>query len=792
MTRFFIWLYRFFKAHKAVFYAILTLSFAVFGFFGLQIRFDENIIDLLPKTEESERCAVAFEDIKVKDKVMFELLSRSGSKSPEELAALMDGFIEALESNMDEGLIDNILYKFDTDDLMNLIYYGEMALPCHIPEAVYPTLDSLLRSGALEAAADGGLELPVDPSELIGNYSLANAHLMSTDGTVALAFLSPAFNTLESLTASKFDDVITGTVASYEEANPDCEILYHGAAIEGAYNSKQSKKDLFWTVGISLLIICLLICFCFKSRFTLLHLLAPIVYGTFFSLAVIYWMKGEMSLIAIGIGALVLGVALSYVLHVLTHNKFVPDVEEVLRQEAKPVCLGCITTIGAFAGLLLTSSELLHDFGIFASLALIGTTFYALAFMPQFLRKEDTEKNEKAFEFVNRINTVRLEKKKVPVIILCALIAVTAVASFFVKFDSDLSHIGYREPKMVRSEEVYNDKVNHGWMNQYFAVHSTSLDSAIVMSKALDSHLAGLKEEGLIHGYSGTGAILVPQEEQQRNIDAWKKFWTPERTLDTYDRLTRADASHHWSEAAGMNIPQEFLLLADADFEPQNIIDAGVLPESLLCNYVEEHEDEWLVLSSALLDRATLYETDGKIVDGHPEIVVMDPFYYAGDMVKIARKDFNVVLLVSSIFVFLVLLLSFKNLIIALIAFMPMFLSWYVVQGIMAIFGMQFNLINIMISTFIFGIGVDYSIFVMEGLINTAKYNTHRLIVYHKAAITFSAAALIIVLVSLIFARHPAIHSVGTSTIIGMVSTILITYALEPLMFKFAAKHSWI
>ena len=45
-----------------------------------------------------------------------------------------------------------------------------------------------------------------------------------------------------------------------------------------------------------------------------------------------------------------------------------------------------------------------------------------------------------------------------------------------------------------------------------------------------------------------------------------------------------------------------------------------------------------------------------------------------------------------------------------------MFISWYVMQGYMAIFNLEFNLINIVISTFIYGIGVDYSIFVMEGL----------------------------------------------------------------------------
>ena len=137
-------------------------------------------------------------------------------------------------------------------------------------------------------------------------------------------------------------------------------------------------------------------------------------------------------------------------------------------------------------------------------------------------------------------------------------------------------------------------------------------------------------------------------------------------------------------------------------------------------------------------------------------------------MVKLLNDDFNTILGISSVFVFLVLLVSFRSIPVALIAFLPMGLSWYVVQGIMGIFGVQFNLINIIIATFIFGIGVDYSIFVMTGLIAKAKGEDDNLLTYHKTAIFFSAFVLMVVTVALLFATHPAIHSIGISTLIGM------------------------
>ena len=92
-------------------------------------------------------------------------------------------------------------------------------------------------------------------------------------------------------------------------------------------------------------------------------LLVPVVYGAFFALAVIYLIKGGMSLMALGIGAIVLGVALSYCLHVLTHYKYVSDPETVLREQTKPVIMGSLTTIGAFAGLFIYISFLFVAIG---------------------------------------------------------------------------------------------------------------------------------------------------------------------------------------------------------------------------------------------------------------------------------------------------------------------------------------------------------------------------------------------------------------------------------------------
>ena len=107
----------------------------------------------------------------------------------------------------------------------------------------------------------------------------------------------------------------------------------------------------------------------------------------------------------------------------------------------------------------------------------------------------------------------------------------------------------------------------------------------------------------------------------------------------------------------------------------------------------------------------------------------------------------------------------------------------------MAILGIEFNLINIIISSIIFGVGVDYSIFVLNGLIAETTSHQSQTLLQHKIAITLSVFVLIVVLASLLFAVHPALRSVGVSTLIGMCATILLTYNMQPFLFRQLLKN---
>lgn len=809
MHRIFLPIYRFFKAHKALMYSIVVATSALFLYFGLQVTYEEDITRLLPTSSvESE---LAFGSIGLKDKIFIQVTSAGERLSTEDLASRTDEFIELLSSKDPDGkYIDNILYEMEAETALNALDFVLGHIPSFIDTTAYAAFEAATQPEAIALQMQDDAVMVMDDmtgeltqavgydplnlreavigdilQQMSGGYNILDGHFFCPDSTVTISYLAPAFKTLDSGTAADFCKMMRATVKEFQQVHPDTRVLFHGEPVGSVSNASRIKGDLVVTVGISLVLIFILLGLCFKSKSFILKTLGPIIYGAAFALFCIYFIKGHMSLLALGFGAIVLGVAISYCMHLLIHLFYIGDIERLIREESTPVFLGCLTTIGAFISLLFTDSDLLRDFGMFASLALAGSTLFALIFLPHFLPEKKGNTATARFRAIENINSRGYDRNKWVLVVLTAIILVGIIFSPRVKFDSDLRNLDYNAPDELESEALFNQKNNDGFAHVYFATVSTDLDEALEANISLAAILDSLKRSGTAHDFSGlVSKVFITEEEQAERIAAWNAFWTLSRIQQVMSNIRR--------EALKNDLPPDmfydFEALLEADYQPESLLEAGIVPENLLGNFIERNADgQYMVFTDVSMAPEEKDNVTAHLVR-NPKTFILDPFYYCKDMVEVIHDDFNIALWFSSIFVLLILLLSYRNIITALISFMPMAISWFVVQGYMAIIGLEFNLINIVISTFIFGVGVDYSIFITEGLLAEARSGSREMLAYHKSAIFFSAAILAIVTCSLLFAQHPSIRSIGLSTLIGMATTILISYSLQPFVFRQALK----
>lgn len=826
MTEFCIKIYRFFRNHRAVFWVSMIALYAFFGYFASKIYLEEDINKLMPSSKnEDGTTKLAFANLRIKDKTFLLFEGKNGA-SVEHITEICDAFIDSLESRnaaMDstQQVIGNIFYRLPDDLMLDVIDYMSAHLPAYIDTSVYTRLDAMLTYPHMKLqmkANHNHLLSPVgsmfpelvqmDPVGLrgllmeqmkpftegaAGSYKTLNGHFFVQDSTVCVAFITPMYSATNTGQGSTLFRILNDQIEQFSVSAPDVKISYHGTPASGFYNSWRIKSDLKGTIIGSLVLVLIFISICFRNYNTIPLLLLPVVFGTLFGLAAMYFIKGHFSLLALGIGAVVLGVALSYVLHIITHYKYISDPEQVLRDQVKPVCLGCLTTIGSFMGLIFIRTELLQDFGLFAAFAIVGTTFFSLVFLPQFLNPRKNKLNHHAFAIIDRINTYPFDRKK-PLLFTILTAAVVCIGFYIAggtQFDADMHNLGYKAESTSYSENLLRSKTHTGDKQKYFASSGATMEEAIENFEIMAAKLDSLQNIGLVKSYTHTNQIFVPLHVQQERIDAWKNFWTGERLQLVHDLINKT------APEAGL-IPDAFspfFELATADYEPDALYEASIIPEGYQSTLMEQsYNDEYLCFTSVRCKNDSIHSKESdynricEAIVSSPNLLVLDTYYYTTDTLIQLNDDFNVLQWVSMLFVLIVLFFSFHfNIKHTLLGFMPILSSWLIVLGAMVIFDVRFNLINIIISTFIFGIGVDYSIFVMNGLIG-GKENS-RLLGYHKTAIFFSAFILIVTVSSMLFAEHPAIKSVGFSTLVGMISAVVISYVVQPAIFRMINKN---
>ena len=831
MTNLFIKLYQFFNTHKAVWLLSMVALLGFFGYYSTKIYLEEDIARLLPSSRnEDGSIKLAFSSLRIKDKSFIVFQDKEGM-GPEALCEVIDAFCDTLQAQdnalpEEKRTIGNLFYQVPTEDLMyEAVDYMKEHMPNYIDTSCYAGFDTLLteehvlkqllenREDATSLIGEAFPELlQMDPigmryvlldqmgglmSSAGGSYSVVNDHLFVPDSTVAIAIITPRFAGTDSGNGAILFEWMNDDIEAFAAAHPGVKIGYYGAPANGAYNSWTLKKDIFNNILWSLIIVLVIIFICFRNYNTIPLLLLPVGFGTVFGLSMMYFIKGQFSLLALGIGAIVLGVALSYVLHVLTHYKYVSDPEQVLKDQVKPVFLGCLTTIGSFMGLIFINTELLQDFGLFAAFAIVGTTAFSLLYLPQFFNPEKNKINRHAFALIDRINAYPFDRKT-PFVIIILLVVAVCLGFYFVggtNFDADMRNLGYNSDNVVYSEDIYREKTYNGYKQVYFASSGDTMEEALDNFEALAEKLDSLKKEGLVRSYTPTNKLFVPEKIQQERIDAWKNYWTDEKVALVDELVTKACDN---KELRDVYI-QYFNEIAQYDYEPAHLYEMEFIPQGLVSTMMEENVGGCLVFTSiecevdTVRSDSTDYHRICDAIATQPNLLVLDTYYYTQDTLTQLNEDFNILQWVSMLFVFAVLLVSFKfNIKHTLLGLMPIILSWLIVLGAMVIFDVRFNLINIIISTFIFGIGVDYSIFVMNGLVD-GQYESKRintLLQYHKTAILLSAMVLIVTVASMCFALHPAIKSVGFATVVGMIAAVVIAYVVQPFLFRLMNKKS--
>ena len=444
MAQFFLFLYDFFTRRKFLLYGTTVAIFVVSLFFTSRIHFEEDITRFIPDDGTMKTSNDVFRSIKVRDRLAVHIyqsgINESGtggvernlhfrskmefadSPQPDLLTAYCDSLTERL-STLIPYYIKEMVARVDEDmmdEVYNLTYEH---LPIFLHESDYAAIDSALARTAIDHRLQRNREILTTPdgfamrrfiaADPLSINALALKHLqemqpdngfdsyhgyfLTSDRRHLLFYIVPSHNATETGNNAVIVDSLDHHIASLRASFPELTVEYFGGPAVSVCNARQIKRDTMLTLNIALLAIVVFIMIVFRSKRAPLLILLPVVFGAAVALMALYFIKGTVSIITVGAGSVVVGIALNYSIHVLSHFRHAASPREIVAGLASPLTLGSFTTVGAFLGLTFAKSGALADFGLFAAFSLAGSALFCLVVLPHLLKF----KNSKIQRFKN-------------------------------------------------------------------------------------------------------------------------------------------------------------------------------------------------------------------------------------------------------------------------------------------------------------------------------------------------------------------------------------------------------
>jgi len=712
-----------------------------------------------------------------------------------------------------------------------------LALPDFMGERLEADVNALMfpAGGLLSGSISSdplGLFAPLteelQPSGGGQGFEIYDGYIFTPDMSRAIVMLSSPFGSSETEMNGRLIAMLDEAIGKMQAEFPEIEARVVGAPAVAVGNARQIMKDSILAVSLAAILILALLLYAFRSFRDIGLIALSVSWGWLFALGGLALVRDSVSMIVIGISSIIIGIAVNYPLHLIAHTKHQPDVRQALGDIKTPLLVGNITTVGAFLALVPLKSVALRDLGLFASFLLLGTILFVLVWLPQILKgqgawskgqekcfkeqgarskgQEECFKeqgawskgheecsngesqmvngkwsNGKCHDLLTRLASVQIERKGWLVVLVAVLTPVFGYFCLSTEFDSDLSNINFmteqQRADMRYFESLMSQNGRGDTVSLYLVSSAEDFEGALACSESRKGTIDSLKEAGLIVNHRGVDRFLPSMREQQERIERWNK-WI-EKHPELLRDLNAAASRHGFAEDAFSTFAEVF----EKEQAAVPFDDFAPLTTGVLANRVAHIAETG---RSAVVDVLFVRREDaGKVREALPE--AFDMASQGAAVAKSLSDDFNYVGWACSLIVFLFLWLSFRRIELAIIAFIPMAVSWIWILGIMSMLGIKFNIVNIILATFIFGQGDDYTIFMTEGCISEYEHGKPVLASY-KRSIILSALIMFIGIGTLIMAKHPALHSLAEVTIVGMFSVVLMAYLLPPLLFKWVMK----
>lgn len=803
MRKLFRGLFSLLRRRRALLSTVVLMLAALCAWRASRLSLGESVLDMLPS---GEKVIADFHTIVSRFGYQNRLFFDVGDGGEKENCAAADELYEQLSAS---GFFGSIRYRLRQEEGLSAMALMQEHMPALFgaeqPERLLPLLEKDKVSGQLARYRKLLFEMPMtgplsgmvrgDPlglqgaflSRLAGFYDgaeIKDGRICSLDGKHLMLVAVPAEGRNHGRGGAEMIAFVEKARGAAEAAHPGVKIRYTGAPRMSVENQRMMTRDIKFTMIASTLLILALTFLVYRRPSLVLMGLLPLVFGGLLASGSFALFADRMSAIVAGFGGALIGIAVDYAVHMSyrydNFNGFSSGPEGLaghLSSMAAPLLMSAATTVAAFLCLLLSPMPGQRQLGVFGAVGIGGAALFSLLALPQLFSLRPPRRKKPILSLA-RLWTAFFEWHRRHTWLCAALIAAVSLVCALglprLSFDGDIRRLSGMSPGTAQDEQAIADR----WGGKFFkntlvAVKGASPEEARAKNDSLYCLLLELERSGLVKKFTSISPLAPSAAAQRENVKRWRSFWGGGRAELVKKRLAEAGREQGFSASAFE--PFYGMLGRREDSFPPEEMERGALGDAM-SSFLSRGPEGALILTEV--------ETPGyDAFVGEVRARIPDALFYNGDAFALrvsglAREGLMLFAWAALAASFLVLLLSYGRLELVLVVMAVLGLDALCSLGLLGWLGLRVNLMNNILILFIFGMCVDYAVYMVSSCLAVYAGRKEDPGVT-GGAMAVSALTTIGCFLALCLAWHPALRSIGLTAVI-VISVGLAAAALLP------------
>lgn len=559
------------------------------------------------------------------------------------------------------------------------------------------------------------------------------------------------------------------------------------------------RNDVIVNIVGSFFGVLALFLYAFRRGAALLYGALPMALALALTFGIAGVFYGELSSASAGFAALLAGLGIDFI--TVLYGRYVDERNRgatmahglivALRSSLPGIAVAAVTTAATFYAFLATDFRGMTQLGFLTGTGVLFFLAAAALLLPALIviteRRAESRKAPKLFLHgfgSQHVIGAALRRPRLTIWLWVGFTMLCAIFAMRLRFSDNVQDLRAKGNVGVVNQEKVTKKFGQSFEFMMYVIQEKSLDEVITRTHAIANELKPLVADRTISSYQSIATFIPPPDRQLaviRELDAGRdgKF-NGERINATFRRAL--DENGFRAEAY-----KEYMRLFAQTLAPKEPISIATLDDpdllAFTSRFVKQTPRGWMTVTY-------IYPTGGKWPrDVPPKLLALNDIrqdeiltginLVSGTLRRIVRADAFRATIIGIVAVALIMWISFRRLVPAMLTFVPFLAGAAAMLGLMAVLGLELNFMNIFVGLMIIGCGTDYAVYMLNRFFESPQQFPVTAQETGKAVV-MAALTTIVGYGSFALSHYPGLRSIGYASFFGIFFSGLAAITLLP------------